>query len=195
MNSTNRKLLNIELGRITPEQYREMPGSGIVVVLDNIRSAHNIGSAFRSADSFRVEKIYLCGICATPPSAEIHKSALGAEFSVGWEYSEDTLSAVTKLKEEGYTVVSVEQTVNSISLEGFSAEEGAKYAFVFGNEVSGVAQEVVDASDFSLEIPQYGTKHSLNVSVSIGIVLWAAHRRISVAVPITGKGKARQGRA
>lgn len=177
MNSTNRKLLNIELGRITPEQYREMPGSGIVVVLDNIRSAHNIGSAFRSADSFRVEKIYLCGICATPPSAEIHKSALGAEFSVGWEYSEDTLSAVTKLKEEGYTVVSVEQTVNSVSLEGFSAEEGAKYAFVFGNEVSGVAQEVVDASDFSLEIPQYGTKHSLNVSVSIGIVLWVAHRR------------------
>ena len=181
MNSTNRKLLNIELGRITPEQYREMPGSGIVVVLDNIRSAHNIGSAFRSADSFRVEKIYLCGICATPPSAEIHKSALGAEFSVGWEYSEDTLSAVTKLKEEGYTVVSVEQTVNSVSLDVFSVRDDRKYAFIFGNEVSGVSQDVVDASDFSLEIPQYGTKHSLNVSVSVGIVLWVAHRRKAIS--------------
>lgn len=173
----NRKLLNIELGRITPEEYKEMPGSGIVLVLDNIRSAHNIGSAFRTADSFRAEKIFLCGICATPPSAEIHKSALGAEFSVEWEYSKETMPVVQRLREEGYTVVSVEQTVDSVSLESFKADESTKYAFIFGNEVSGVDQSIVDASDFSLEIPQYGTKHSLNVSVSVGIVLWATHRR------------------
>lgn len=177
MGTQNRKLLNIELGRITPEQYKEMPESGLVLLLDNIRSAHNIGSAFRSADSFRVDKIYLCGICATPPSAEIHKSALGAESSVRWEHYGQTMDAVRKLKAEGYTVVSVEQTVNSVSLESFRPQDDIRYAFVFGNEVSGVAQDVVDASDFSLEIPQYGTKHSLNVSVSIGIVLWAAHRR------------------
>lgn len=173
----NRKLLNIELGRITPEEYKEMPGSGIVLVLDNIRSAHNIGSAFRTADSFRAEKIFLCGICATPPSAEIHKSALGAEFSVEWEYSKETMPVVRRLREEGYTIVSVEQTVDSVSLESFKADESTKYALIFGNEVSGVDQSIVDASDFSLEIPQYGTKHSLNVSVSVGIVLWATHRR------------------
>lgn len=173
----NRKLLNIELGRITPEEYKEMPGSGIVLVLDNIRSAHNIGSAFRTADSFRTEKIFLCGICATPPSAEIHKSALGAEFSVEWEYSKETMPVVRRLREEGYTIVSVEQTVDSVSLESFKADESTKYAFIFGNEVSGVDQSIVDTSDFSLEIPQYGTKHSLNVSVSVGIVLWATHRR------------------
>ncbi len=173
----NRKLLNIELGRLTPEEYKKRPDSGIVLVLDNIRSAHNIGSAFRSADSFGVSKIYLCGICACPPSAEIHKSALGAEFSVEWEYSKNTIDAVRHLSSEGYTIVSVEQTVNSTSLEDFSPENGKKYAFIFGNEVAGVAQEVVDESDFSLEIPQYGTKHSLNVSVSIGIVLWATHRK------------------
>lgn len=174
---SNRKLLNIELGRMTPEEYRNQPESGLVLILDNIRSAHNIGSAFRSSDSFRVDRIYLCGICATPPSAEIHKSALGAEFSVAWEYSRETLPVIRRLKEEGYTVVSVEQTVDSVSLEDFHPEGDRKYAFIFGNEVSGVAQEAVDASDFSLEIPQYGTKHSLNVSVSIGIVLWAAHRK------------------
>ena len=173
----NRKLLNIELGRLTPEEYKELPDSGIVLVLDNVRSAHNIGSAFRSADSFGVSKIFLCGICACPPSAEIHKSALGAEFSVGWEYAKETIDVIRRLASEGYTIVSVEQTVDSVSLDGFIAEEGTKYAFVFGNEVSGVSQEVVDASDFSLEIPQYGTKHSLNVSVSIGIVLWVSHRK------------------
>lgn len=173
----NRKLLNIELGRLTPEQYKELPDSGIVLILDNIRSAHNIGSAFRSADSFGVSRIFLCGICACPPSAEIHKSALGAEFSVGWEYSKDTMDVIRLLASEGYTIVSVEQTVDSVSLDRFVPENGKKYAFVFGNEVAGVAQEVVDASDFSLEIPQYGTKHSLNVSVSIGIVLWAVHRK------------------
>ena len=168
----DRKLLNIELGRVTPEQYRELPESGVVVVLDNIRSAHNVGSAFRTCDSFKIDKLWLCGICAVPPSAEIHKSALGAEDSVPWEHSDDTMSVVRRLREEGYIVVSVEQTVNSVSLENFTPEPGGKYALVFGNEVDGVDQNIVDASDFSLEIPQFGTKHSLNISVSAGVVLW-----------------------
>lgn len=168
----DRKLLNIELGRVTAEEYRKLPDSGIEIILDNIRSAHNVGSVFRSADSFKADKIWLCGICATPPSAEIHKSALGAEFSVEWGYEKDTLSLVKRLKEEGYTVLSVEQTVNSVMLDKFKPETGRKHALVFGNEVDGVQQEVVDASDGVLEIPQYGTKHSLNISVSAGIVLW-----------------------
>lgn len=168
----DRKLLNIELGRVTAEEYRKLPDSGIEIILDNIRSAHNVGSVFRSADSFKADKVWLCGICATPPSAEIHKSALGAEFSVEWGYEKDTLSLVKRLKEEGYTVLSVEQTVNSIMLDKFKPETGRKYALVFGNEVDGVQQEVVDSSDGVLEIPQYGTKHSLNISVSAGIVLW-----------------------
>ena len=168
----DRKLLNIELGRVSAEEYRKLPDSGIEIILDNIRSAHNVGSVFRSADSFKADKVWLCGICATPPSAEIHKSALGAEFSVEWKYEKDTLSLVKRLKEEGYTVLSVEQTVNSVMLDKFKPETGRKYALVFGNEVDGVQQEVVDASDGVLEIPQYGTKHSLNISVSAGIVLW-----------------------
>ena len=168
----DRKLLNIELGRVTAEEYRKLPDSGIEIILDNIRSAHNVGSVFRSADSFKADKVWHCGICATPPSAEIHKSALGAEFSVEWGYEKDTLSLVKRLKEEGYTVLSVEQTVNSVMLDKFKPETGRKYALVFGNEVDGVQQEVVDASDGVLEIPQYGTKHSLNISVSAGIVLW-----------------------
>ena len=171
------KLLNIELGRMTVEQYKHSEKSGIVVILDNVRSAHNVGSAFRSCDSFKIDKVCLCGICAVPPSPEIHKSAIGAEFSVDWEYFPETMSAVTRLKNEGYHIISVEQTVHSLSLDDFVPAPDGKYAFVFGNEVSGVAQEVVDASDFSLEIPQYGTKHSLNVSVSVGIVLWVAHKR------------------
>lgn len=168
----DRKLLNIELGRVSAEEYRKLPDSGIEIILDNIRSAHNVGSVFRSADSFKADKVWLCGICATPPSAEIHKSALGAEFSVEWGYEKDTLSLVRRLKEEGYNVLSVEQTVNSVMLDKFKPETGRKYALVFGNEVDGVQQEVVDASDGVLEIPQYGTKHSLNISVSAGIVLW-----------------------
>lgn len=168
----NRKLLNIELGRVSAEEYKELPDSGIVIVLDNIRSAHNVGSAFRTADSFKIDKVWLCGICAVPPSAEIHKSALGAEDSVDWEHVDDTMDAVRRLKEEGYTIVSAEQTMDSVMLDTFIPEKGRKYAIVFGNEVAGVSQEVVDASDFSLEIPQYGTKHSLNVSVSMGVILW-----------------------
>ena len=169
----DRKLLNIELGRLSAAEYKELPPSGLVVVLDNIRSAHNVGAAFRTADSFGIDKVILCGISAVPPSAEIHKSALGAEDSVPWEHVDDTLDAVTRLREDGFTVVAVEQTVHSLKLGStFRRDPGCKYALVFGNEVSGVRQDVVDASDFALEIPQYGTKHSLNVSVSIGVVLW-----------------------
>ena len=153
----NRKLLNIELGRVSAEEYRNLPDSGIVVVLDNIRSAHNVGSAFRSSDSFKVDKVFLCGICAVPPSAEIHKSALGAENSVEWEHFDDTADAVRRLKQDGYVVVSVEQTENSVKLDEFVPDPGARYALVFGNEVAGVGQDVVDASDFSLEIAQFGT--------------------------------------
>ncbi len=167
-----RKLLNSELNRITPEEFKLRKKMPLTVVLDNIRSQHNIGSAFRSCDAFLVEKLLLCGICAVPPTAEIHKSALGAEFSMEWEYFESTAEAVGRLKEEGYVIVSVEQTEHSTLLQDFHPEEGVKYALVFGNEVRGVGQEVVNMSDIVLEIPQYGTKHSLNVSVSIGVVLW-----------------------
>lgn len=167
-----RKLLNVELGRVSVAEYKELPDSGLVLVLDNIRSAHNVGSAFRTADSFKIDKVYLCGICAIPPSAEIHKSALGAEDSVEWEHYDDTLDAVARLKSEGYVIVSAEQTVDSVMLDGFVPEKGRKYAVVFGNEVSGVRQDVVNESDLVLEIPQYGTKHSLNVSVSVGVILW-----------------------
>lgn len=170
----DRKLLSVEMGRVSSGEYKELPQIGLVVVLDNIRSAHNVGSAFRTCDSFKIDKLWLCGICAVPPSAEIHKSALGAEDSVPWEHSDSTLDVVGHLRSVGYEIVSVEQTVNSVSLEKFSPEfaEGKKYALIFGNEVDGVDQAVVDASDMTLEIPQFGTKHSLNVSVSVGVVLW-----------------------
>lgn len=168
----DRKLLNIELGRITPEQYREKPERGLALVLDNIRSAHNVGSAFRTADAFGVDKVWLCGISPVPPSPELHKVALGAEESVPSEYVRDTLSVVRRLQAEGWKVLAVEQTVHAIQLDAFHKEEGTRYALVFGNEVNGVQQEVVDACDGALEIPQEGTKHSLNVSVSVGVVLW-----------------------
>ena len=175
---TKRKLLNIELGRVSVKEYKELPESGIVLVLDNIRSAHNVGSAFRTADSFKVDKVYLCGICAVPPSAEIHKSALGAEDSVEWEHVDDTMDAISRLKADGYTIVSAEQAVSSVMLDKFRPDVDGKYAVVFGNEVAGVRQDVVDASDIILEIPQYGTKHSLNVSVSVGVILW--HFRLNM---------------
>lgn len=166
------KLLNIELGRIRPDDYASLPPSGTVVVLDNIRSAHNIGSIFRTSDAFKVDCVYLCGICAFPPSAEMHKSALGAELSMPWVYEKDTVSLVKRLHDEGYVVVSVEQTHNAVQLQDFVPGKGERYALVFGNEVDGVSQDVVDASDCAVEIPQFGSKHSLNVSVSAGVVLW-----------------------
>ena len=172
----NRKLLNSELGRISQEEYLATEGSGLAVILDNVRSSHNVGSAFRSSDAFKVDKICLCGICDTPPSAAIHKSALGAENNVPWKHYGTAVEAIEELRSEGYTIVCVEQTAQSVSLEKFVPDATRKYALVFGNEVEGVEQEAGDCSDIAIEIPQYGTKHSLNVSVSIGILLWALHR-------------------
>ena len=144
----------------------------LIVVLDNIRSLNNIGSVFRTSDAFLIEKIYLCGITAQPPHKDIHKTALGATESVDWEYVEDTLALVEKLKVEKLKVIAIEQAENSIMLQDFTIEPDQKYAIIFGNEVKGVQQKVVSASDFCIEIPQFGTKHSLNISVSVGVVLW-----------------------
>lgn len=172
----DRKLLNSELGRLNAQQYREAEPSGIEVILDNIRSAHNVGSIFRSSDAFRIDRVWLCGITPVPPTAEIHKTALGAEDSVRWENRSDATVLVRELQDNGYCVVAVEQTEHSVKLGEFRREAGRKYAFVFGNEVDGVSQETVDACDFALEIPQHGTKHSLNVSVCAGVVLWEASK-------------------
>ena len=158
--------------RLSVEEFREAEKLPLVVVLDDVRSMHNVGSVFRTADTFRVEAVYLCGITSTPPMAEIHKTALGAEDSVSWRYFKTALEAVNQLKEDGYTVYSVEQVEHSTKLQRFQAEEGRRYAVVFGNEVKGVHQDVVDASDGCLEIPQLGTKHSMNVSVTAGIVIY-----------------------
>jgi len=174
-----RKLANIELNRASPEEFRTVKKNPVVIVLDNIRSSHNIGSAFRTADAFAAEQVILCGICATPPSAEIRKAALGAEESVEWTYYERCTDAIKYLKSIGYKVWAVEQTKNSTSLEKFTPIAGESYAFVFGNEVKGVQQEIVDMGEGTIEIPQFGTKHSLNVSVSIGVVLWDLIKKIN----------------
>ena len=167
-----KKTTNAELGRPSVEEFRQMDKMAVVVVLDNVRSAQNVGAFFRTGDAFAVEKIALCGITATPPSREIHKSSLGAEFSVAWEHFATTAECVQQLKNEGYTIVAIEQIQESVMLDKFEPQQGAKYALIFGNEVDGVAQSVVDMCDEAIEIPQRGTKHSLNVSVSGGVVLW-----------------------
>ena len=161
-----------DLGRDTLEEYRARPKLPLTVVLDNVRSLNNIGAIFRTSDAFLVNRIMLCGITATPPSPEIHKTALGAEDSVAWEYFPTTLEAIEKLHSEGYTVCALEQVKESVSLEQFRPEPTGKYAIIAGHEVQGVDPEVVNAADVCLEIPQFGTKHSLNVSVSTGIALW-----------------------
>ena len=168
-----RKKQTIELGRISVEEFKACAKIPVIVVADNIRSALNIGSIFRTADAFVIEKIILCGISQIPPSKEIHKTALGAEMSTDWEYISDTMDAINQLKNEKYTIISIEQTTDSISLENFQPIKGDyKYALVVGNEVDGVREDIVENSDISLEIPQMGTKHSLNVSIAAGIVLW-----------------------
>ena len=172
----NRKLQNEELHRISTEEFKSVEKLPIVIVLDNIRSLNNVGSVFRTSDAFRLSKIYLCGITATPPNREIHKTALGAEESVAWEYSKDTLPVIHRLEADGYKVFSVEQAENSLSLEKVTFPTDGKYALVFGNEVKGVQQEVIDHSAGCIEIPQFGTKHSFNISVSVGIVLWQVVR-------------------
>jgi tRNA G18 (ribose-2'-O)-methylase SpoU len=158
--------------RLTIDEFRESEKLPLIVVLDDVRSMYNIGSVFRTCDTFRVELLYLCGICQTPPSTEIHKTALGAEDSVDWKYFKTALEAVDELKKQGYTVFSVEQVEHSTKLQTFVPQRGQKYAVVLGNEVKGVHQEVVDASDDCLEIPQLGTKHSMNVSVTAGIIIY-----------------------
>ncbi|MDR0660460.1 MAG: RNA methyltransferase [Prevotellaceae bacterium] len=168
----SRKLANSELNRLKIDEYKTVKKRPIVLVLDNIRSLHNIGAAFRTGDAFRIEKIYLCGICGTPPNAEIHKSALGAEDSVEWEYYKDATDAIQKLKRKGYTIIGIEQVENSIALNEFAIAKEKRHALVFGNEVKGISQPIIDMCDCCIEIPQEGTKHSLNVSVSIGVVLW-----------------------
>ncbi len=167
----------IELNRISVEQFRQAKKMPLAVVLDDVRSEMNVGSIFRTADAFVVEKICLCGITAVPPTPEIHKTALGAEDSVTWERYTSALEAVDALKSQGYTICSVEQVHHSISLEHFVMEPGKKYALVMGNEVKGVSQGVVDASDLCIEIPQEGTKHSLNVANSAAIVMWELYRQ------------------
>ncbi|RKQ50311.1 SpoU rRNA methylase family protein [Roseivirga pacifica] len=167
-----RKLKNEELNRLSPEEFESTEKNPIVLVLDNVRSMHNVGSAFRTGDAFAVEEIVLCGITATPPHREIHKTALGATDTVKWKHEKDTVAACKALQAEGYRLLAVEQADNSTSLETFSPQADEKLALVFGNEVFGVADEVITMADGCLEIPQYGTKHSLNISVSIGVVVW-----------------------
>ena len=173
-----RKLRTNELGRISAEEYKETTKTPIVVVLDNIRSCNNIGSVFRTSDALLIEAVHLCGITATPPNKEIHKTALDAEKSVPWEYFEKTEDSITGLKTKGYRIFAIEQVEKSIMLPDFDVEEGAKLALVFGNEVKGVQQKVVNLCDGAIEIPQFGMKHSFNISVSAGIVLWDLFKKI-----------------
>ncbi|WP_347067898.1 RNA methyltransferase [Flavobacterium sp. WV_118_3] len=173
-----RKLANSELERKNISEFKEANKTPIIIVLDDIRSLHNIGSVFRTADAFLIEKIYLCGITATPPNKEIHKTALGATDTVAWEYAKDVLEVIGNLKKEKVSVFAIEQVEHSVFLQDFIPEAGIKYALVFGNEVKGVAQQAIDAADGTIEIPQLGTKHSLNISVSAGIVVWDLFRKM-----------------
>ncbi len=167
-----RKLKSDELGRLSVGAFKNKTKHPIVIILDNVRSLHNVGSIFRTADAFLIEKIYLCGITAVPPNKDIQKTALGATESVAWEYAKDTLSIIRSLKEKSYDIIAVEQTEKSISLQNFTLCKKTCYGLVFGNEVKGVQQQVLDLADTAIEIPQFGTKHSLNISVSAGVVLW-----------------------
>ena len=173
-----KKKLVTEMGRMGREEFITSDKLPLIVVVDNVRSLHNVGSIFRTSDAFRVERVMLCGITATPPNAEIHKTALGAEDVVCWEYFDDTMQAIEKLIAEGCEVYAIEQVENSIALQDFLADPAKKYAVVMGNEVKGVQQQVVDACNGSIEIPQFGTKHSLNVSVTAGMVIWEFAKKL-----------------
>ncbi len=173
-----RKLKITEMGRLSAEEFKTAEKLPLVVVLDNVRSLHNIGSVFRTSDAFRVECIYLCGITAVPPHPEMHKTALGAEFTVDWRYVNNPVEAVDNLREAGFTIFAVEQAEGSTMLQDVSLERGRRYAVVLGNEVKGVQQEVIDRCDGCIEIPQFGTKHSLNVSVTAGIVIWDLFKKL-----------------
>lgn len=174
-----RKLANSELERKSIEDFKQAEKTPLIIVLDDIRSLHNIGSVFRTADAFLIEKIYLCGITATPPNKEIHKTALGATETVSWEYAKDVLEVIDSLQKENVAVMAIEQVENSISLQEFIPEYDQKYALVFGNEVKGVSQEAIKKCQGTIEIPQLGTKHSLNISVSAGIVVWDLFQKLN----------------
>jgi 23S rRNA (guanosine2251-2'-O)-methyltransferase len=173
-----RKLANEELDRKSIEEFKEAKKIPVVILLDNVRSLNNVGSAFRTSDAFLIDKIYLGGITGTPPHRDIQKTALGATESVAWEHAPDPLELITKLKEEGYQIIAIEQVEKSVSLDDFTPRIDEKYCIIFGNEVFGVDQALVNQSDFSLEIPQLGTKHSLNISVSLGIVVWEFYKKL-----------------
>ena len=175
-----KKLKLEELGRISVDQFKESEKLQVCIVLDNVRSLHNVGSAFRTADAFRIEKIYLTGITGTPPHREIQKSALGATESVAWEYVENSAKAIQDLKSQNYTIIIIEQTTESKELNTFVPDKETKYCLVFGNEVNGVSEEVITQGDIALEIPQIGTKHSLNISVCLGIVCWELFKKLKL---------------
>ncbi|AXG69582.1 putative TrmH family tRNA/rRNA methyltransferase [Kordia sp. SMS9] len=175
-----RKLKNSELNRLSVDEFKSSQKTRLIVILDNIRSLNNIGSVFRTSDAFLIEKIYLCGITAKPPHKDIHRTALGSTDSVAWEYREDTLQLVKELQENNVNVASIEQAENAVMLNKFNPQKGTTYALVFGNEVKGVQQEVVSASDYVIEIPQFGTKHSLNISVSAGVVIWDVFSKLAL---------------
>lgn len=175
-----RKLLNNELGRKTVDQFRSSEKSPFAIVLDNVRSQSNVGSIFRTADAFLTEKIFLCGITSTPPHRDIQKTALGATESVVWKYYPSAVEAVLELKKNGYQIIGIEQVEGATGLQDFALDKGKKYALVFGHEIYGVEQEVINLCDQCIEIPQFGTKHSFNIAVSAGIVLWELNRRLSV---------------
>jgi tRNA G18 (ribose-2'-O)-methylase SpoU len=177
-----KKLSMDELGRVTPEEFKRQGKNPIVLVLDNIRSMHNVGSAFRTCDAFNVEKLYLCGITATPPQKEISKTALGATESVDWEYAEDVVALAERLKTEGYAIILVEQTDNSVMLQDFNFAQYEKVALFVGNEVFGISDGLLPLCDAAVEIPQFGTKHSLNVAVATGITLWEAIRQFQLRI-------------
>ena len=174
-----KKLKNSELDRISVEEFKKVKKIPITILLENIRSAHNIGSVFRTADSFLINEIILCGISAQPPNKDIRKTALGSSESVEWKYEKNIEVAIQKLKDEGNKIISIEQTTNSISLENFKPSNNSKYAIIFGNEVNGIEQRTIDLSDMAIEIPQYGTKHSLNISVAAGIIIWNIFSKIN----------------
>lgn len=167
-----RKLKNEELNRLSADEFKSAQKIPAVLVLDDVRSAMNVGSAFRTSDAFLIEKIYLCGITAKPPHREINKTALGAQDTVGWSYFEDVVECIASLKKDGYQIAAIEQADQSMSLLDFSVDSNEKYAFVFGNEVFGVNDQIMEKADLVLEVPQYGSKHSLNISVTIGVILW-----------------------